>query len=462
MNKEFIVKESEECGRFVLSGEKITKNEAIYREKAFAFIPVYNGDDNLSDSYHCQNCALVNCFPFPCYDCSRASYCSPKCREEHQTIHQYDCAGYKMNLLRQIGIAQLALRCLLVGLPPALAKLQHRKGLTARGFLAEISTISDFSYKDVCNLVSNFDKMDKQDCVRYGLTGTMLSVYLAERTTFMTDMRRQRKEMFKSEDEWKKLVTVLLVKHMGQLVCNGHAISDVELVRPIEHRSYILGKSRIALTHINRCMAATRAFTAIFPTVSLLNHSCDPNIYNKFDGMYLTIYAARDIAKNEQIYNCYGPHFKQMYGSARRDVLKQQYHFECKCSRCVADKKAPFESVDVFYRYICSICGHSILMDPVDCQWWNRITNDEYIKGFKEDFQCVRCQNQLALNPFSFREFLIQGSDYANDSKPELLDKMLSYYFLASHCLSEHHEIKQKMAQIILSQEITGELYGHH
>lgn len=66
----------------------------------------------------------------------------------------------------------------------------------------------------------------------------------------------------------------------------------------------------------------------------MLNHSCDPNIRNSFEGNQLTIIASRDIAENENVYNCYGPHWKLMSYRERQDTLRLQYNFECKCTKC--------------------------------------------------------------------------------------------------------------------------------
>lgn len=72
----------------------------------------------------CENCGLVNIWPFLCLECRMASYCSPKCCEDHQKVHRYECEGYKINLWFEIGIAHLSVRCLLVGFPALLKKLQ--------------------------------------------------------------------------------------------------------------------------------------------------------------------------------------------------------------------------------------------------------------------------------------------------------------------------------------------------
>jgi hypothetical protein len=57
----------------------------------------------------------------------------------------------------------------------------------------------------------------------------------------------------------------LLLRHIEQLVCNGHAITELQITQ-ISDSSLIDSKSQ------------ERVATAIYPTTSLLNHSCDSSI----------------------------------------------------------------------------------------------------------------------------------------------------------------------------------------
>jgi len=58
-----------------------------------------------------------------------------------------------------------------------------------------------------------------------------------------------------------------LLHHMTRLVCNGNAIST----------HLVLGDSGTLVVDESH----PRIGTAIFPTSSLLNHSCDPNIFSR-------------------------------------------------------------------------------------------------------------------------------------------------------------------------------------
>lgn len=104
-----------DVGRFVVAQKPITLNEKILSETPFAFVPVHNYGVKKYFNTDCENCALVNVWPFLCLECRHSTYCSSSCRDNHRSIHKYECEGYKKNLFFEIGIAHLSLRVLLVG-----------------------------------------------------------------------------------------------------------------------------------------------------------------------------------------------------------------------------------------------------------------------------------------------------------------------------------------------------------
>ena len=71
-------------------------------------------------------------------------------------------------------------------------------------------------------------------------------------------------------NEIEMYVGGLLLRHIQQLVCNAHAITEVQVtptaageITPVEETSQV------------------RVATAIYPTASLMNHSCDPTIISR-------------------------------------------------------------------------------------------------------------------------------------------------------------------------------------
>lgn len=150
----------------------------------------------------------------------RASYCSVSCLNQHKRIHKYECIGYQKNLWMKIGIAHLAFRNFIVGFFELLEVLDELKTTTPDGIFKQLSEINmtKFAYADVMRLVTNFEKMDISDCLRYALTAQMLTVYLDEFTDFFKTLPHECIQIMPNVEDWKKLCSALLLKHMGQLV----------------------------------------------------------------------------------------------------------------------------------------------------------------------------------------------------------------------------------------------------
>jgi len=62
-------------------------------------------------------------------------------------------------------------------------------------------------------------------------------------------------------------VSSVLLKHILQLISNGHAITKINAIADNKNKLFLQQQDRIA--------------TAIYPSASMMNHSCDPNIINR-------------------------------------------------------------------------------------------------------------------------------------------------------------------------------------
>ena len=164
----------------------------------------------------------------------------------------------------------------------------------------------------------------------------MLTIYLRERTTFFHDYITKEVNLLDKNSDWDLLVGALVLRHMGQLVSNGHAMIDFrQNIFTTESLKLMLLKNQANGGGLHLLLKSQRVFTGIFPRISMLNHSCSPNIRNVFEGKKLTIYATDDIPKGDEIFNCYGPNYRLMSYQERQDSLRLQYNFICKCSKCL-------------------------------------------------------------------------------------------------------------------------------
>ncbi|KIW99917.1 uncharacterized protein Z518_10845 [Rhinocladiella mackenziei CBS 650.93] len=73
---------------------------------------------------------------------------------------------------------------------------------------------------------------------------------------------------------------------------------------------------------------------AVFPETSRMNHACGPNAQYYLEPSLLThyVHAARDIFEDEEITISYSPPLQ--FHAARRQYLKDSFHFTCTCPRC--------------------------------------------------------------------------------------------------------------------------------
>jgi hypothetical protein len=349
---------SDENGRYVIAQKSIAKNEMIYNETPYAFIPVHNYGVKKYFNTDCENCALVNVWPFLCLDCRHSTYCSSACREEHQKIHKYECEGYKRNLFIEIGIAHLSLRVLIVGMYALIPKLEalDRKVFKNNpekiyGKVLELALdeskdyfnnekVEDKEFRDYARILCLQPNLFRNNSyparnMPYAYTAQMLTLYLREHTTFFQDFITNKIKDLLEDSDWNVFISALILRHVGQLISNGHAIVDFrQNIFTTDALKLMLLKNEPNGGGIHLLLKSQRVFTGIFPRISMLNHSCEPNIRNSFDGKHLTIFAASDISEGEEIFNCYGPHWKLMSFQERQDTLRIQYNFECKCTKC--------------------------------------------------------------------------------------------------------------------------------
>lgn len=118
----------------------------------------------------------------------------------------------------KIGIAHLSFRNFIIGFTHAIERLDESESTAVQVF-EKLMTINEpnFVYGDVLRLVTNFDKMDPDDCLHYALTAELLAIYLDECTDFFKNLPEKCLKIM-AVNEWKKFTVAALMRHMGQLV----------------------------------------------------------------------------------------------------------------------------------------------------------------------------------------------------------------------------------------------------
>ncbi|XP_053695087.1 SET and MYND domain-containing protein 4 [Sabethes cyaneus] len=432
-------KSSEEVGRYMVAKEDINKDLPIVQEKAASFVPVYDprGRSELPP-FDCQYCGDVNVIPFPCSTCGRACYCSRACREEHVPVHQYECPGYMKHLWYLIGIAHLGVRSFLDGFESSMQKISNIDDCTPDVLFNKFLEISEeqrdsYQYGKVFRLVTNFERMSLSDVIQYSLTSYMLAVYLSESTNFFKNLGDKTSMM--SKDDWILYAASVIFRHIGQLVCNGHAVSELRGGIASENNCLEADSFNIRAGFLHRYYESARVFTGIFPQVSMFNHSCEPNIRNTFSKSTLTVYSARDIKTGGEIFNCYGPNCRLMNKAERTSALRQQYCFECRCTRCASGKDDAYEQYEQFKCPFSKCSKYFLIKQNVD--------------PFEKDIKCPLCKRIIDCSCF---QLIASGMSSEQESCYEDFEDAMNAYSKCALVLSQYHETKITLAHMIFIQ----------
>ncbi|KAK3521948.1 hypothetical protein QTP70_020049 [Hemibagrus guttatus] len=339
--------------RHLLATENMSAGEVVIEDEAFSFvlIPVNgqykkSGEANIftTGPQHCHHCLCENCNTVPCRGCSYAQYCGQRCEKE--AWHQYHCweCSVGSELLTLGVFAHLALR---VALKAGLKEVQRAREsfnliyevpkttfvsskmsgngkLCSSGETSEsLGLVSDLnvnaincskssdhsscyhgkSYLGIYSLLPHVGKHDPN--LRFLLAFTIAA--LIQRLPLEAPPCHDQEEGSMCWGSEKSLLGYTALRHMMQLRCNAQAVTAIKVKEDTSLPVQSSKEFRIA--------------TAMFPVLSLLNHSCQPNtsisfgvglsssgssnpVY--FSGVTVTVRACRDISAGQELLHCYG------------------------------------------------------------------------------------------------------------------------------------------------------------
>ncbi|XP_047543980.1 SET and MYND domain-containing protein 4-like [Vanessa atalanta] len=399
-------------GRHVVAKANTKRGDVLFSEEPYAWVTLP------SDEKVCEMCCEADINPVPCSVCSRSVYCSESCRAL-ALFHRWECEAAQCALFPTIGIAHLALRVLLIsannGFPVPPRRLPEP--CTATDLFKSYAQVDKIKIYDkntppfyrMFNLVTNFDKMNNMDYIQYALTATMLTLYLENFTLFF-DYLPSKVPCSLSHAELRLFAAAVILRSLGQLVCNGHATLSLSTVEEAN------GRNERTLTE-----REVRRATAIYPSAAMMNHSCDPNIINTFYKSRLIIRCSRELSPGSEVLNCYGPHRAREPTAQRRSQLRAQYMFTCNCTACRDNERKDF--LLLFSAYACQSCK-----GPISWQ--------------SKQPRCQQCSAEF--HPDRALALIDRAEELASQAELAVClesrcDKMLASYRLRQQVWHRHH-----------------------
>lgn len=198
-------------------------------------------------------------------------------------------------------------------------------------------------YSTIYYLITNTEKRTLDDLFKRAVYSGILVECLEKNSTFF------KKNNNSLKCEQKIFLGGLLLRHLQNLPCNAHEISELVI-------KYDIAKN------YNHEMIEIGA--GAYSTLSLLNHSCNPNVSRFcYDGNVCVIKAIRCIKKGEELFDNYGHHFALQVLKDRRKFLNEQYFFSCQCEACFANWPLYDLLPDKQPQYKCSMCSNKLNVD---------------------------------------------------------------------------------------------------
>ncbi|XP_019885520.2 SET and MYND domain-containing protein 4 isoform X2 [Camponotus floridanus] len=335
-----------DVGRHAVATREIVPGEIIIVERPHcAFLLAENRFT------HCHLCFARIFVPVPCRTCSCIIYCSRRCRDADAQVHLRECKLLPILWRSKASVTCfLALRAITQKSLEEIMKL--KKQLVDSGSALNISAKNPYrgnDYMTFYNLVTHEDKRLPEDLFHRAYMAAWLfrllktSEYLPEsmKTADTAHNKLSNEELFIAE---------LLLHNLQLLQFNSHEIS--ELIKPKGEKTLSKAKSIFI-------------GGGVYPTVAMLNHSCNPGVIRYFIGTTMVVRAARTIRAGEEISENYGPIFTTTPENERKRRLRVQYWFDCNCEACSGHWPLLEELDPTILRFKCETglsCGNVLLV----------------------------------------------------------------------------------------------------
>ncbi|CAF0786407.1 unnamed protein product [Rotaria sordida] len=265
---------------------------------------------------HCHTCLRrLHLILFSCSQCTRAVYCSLDCLQQSIVWHAFEC---RLTIDRLDKMQLLALRLI----TKTGWQYLYKNKLEFENYLKQNSTEYQIenhkqkiyewnNYENILKLETNSHKRTIDDLFQRSIQACIIGLSLINNTSFSRDAYEKI--------DYQIYICSLILSHLQSLPCNAHEISEF-----IYHRLSPLSSSCIEIG------------AGIYATLSLFNHSCNPNVIRNFIGKTVIVRLLSSISSNNiELLDNYGCLSATMDKNERQKKLDEQYHFECQCQPCI-------------------------------------------------------------------------------------------------------------------------------
>ena len=300
-------------GRYLVANRDIMVGETLVVDTAFASVLL---PDIRTQCHHCYKWITA---VLPCSQCSKVRYCSLLCaKQSWNCYHSVECKY--LDLIHAAGIGCMAHLALRVVIKAGLKFLREfKQSIEPKGKSKKDPVLSGCNengvydpsdYSTIYHLVTHSSDRSISDMFHR----TVIAVFLLKCLEGGGFFQIQGETVSQSE---RVFIGSLILRHLQNLPCNAHEVSNLEL------DLLSVGTSQ------TREIAA-----AIYATMSLFNHSCDPDVTRNFYGDICVMRSIKNIPAGKEIVDNYGTLYAVEPKIQRKVRLQEQYYFDCCCEAC--------------------------------------------------------------------------------------------------------------------------------
>ncbi|CAG0917657.1 unnamed protein product [Notodromas monacha] len=296
---------------------------------------------------HCLNCLMPAPVAVPCDQCSLVCFCSEKCRDEGwKQFHGIECL-----VLENFVDPDLKPNAYLV------FRIMLKHSVTTwREILLSLTVEDAGKYENKILFFLDEEKYFQK------LEDRSMSLMTAAYVVKCLSAIRSFDETIQEDLEFLgRMVCCLLIS----VRCDARAITECS-------------------RKVN-CIEEVKIGLALYPTVSLLKHSCDPNVKCFFKGDKVFVKSVKKLSKGDELSSNYGFKYTSVPKDERQLLMLEKMRglwdkfrmrdMCCTCKACLSDWPLSFELSLLPDRVKCSRCPYMTSLcyapDPVTnvCQW---------------------------------------------------------------------------------------------
>lgn len=296
MAKVLEIQKNEQFGRHLVARQDIPAGQTILIESDFVSMRSNN------DELVCYTCFRSKVNFIACSQCPDVAFCSNDCIVQNAT-HKWECGTF-------------------------FADLHHQIQFQMQTILLAIETFSNV--ERLMEFVENVLSDEKMEEIPLSLHDAKSKYHFffklsKKRTTWLTKYLSQAKQVY---DNLMLLPKVSVLFDTENKKCF--------LQHLVTHHFHIIK---------NNALASGNPWdvVSVFNVLSMLNHSCAPNVFHPRSGKQQCCITIRPVKRGQQLFISYLSSDDTLTIEQRQQKLKSSWGFDCTCECCVPTR----ESIDV-------------------------------------------------------------------------------------------------------------------